>query len=79
MDIKKDLKDFETHCAHSDQLQVAELAYIARRRIEALEAMLADSLEIIKNGIAHNYSGDPKENRRYTSVVNLLSNKDKDH
>lgn len=41
-------------------------------RIEALEEMLRKKLDLIKCGIAHNYSGDPYENDLYLEVKRLL-------
>ncbi len=41
-------------------------------RIEALEEMLRGKLDLIKCGIAHNYSGDPYENEKYKEAAELL-------
>lgn len=43
-----------------------------QKRIEALEKMLRKKLDLIKSGIAHNYSGDPYENELYLEVRQLL-------
>lgn len=43
-----------------------------RSRTENLENMLKDKLDLIKCGIATNYSGNPRENELYTSVIELL-------
>jgi len=46
----------------------------ALQRVNDLEAMLRDRLDLIRCGIGANYSGNPYENETYTSVVELLNN-----
>ena len=41
-------------------------------RVQELEGMLHDRLELIRCGIGGNYSGDPFKNELYTSVRELL-------
>lgn len=47
----------------------------ASKRIIDLELMLAKKLDLIKCGIATNYSGDPFENKLYTEASDLLVDK----
>jgi hypothetical protein len=46
----------------------------AADRIEALEDMLKSKLDLIKCGIAHNYSGNPYENEKYLEALIVLNN-----
>ncbi len=44
----------------------------AADRIEALEQMLRKKLDLVKCGIAVNYSGNPYENKLYTEAADLV-------
>jgi hypothetical protein len=51
---------------------VPPISLEAANRIEELEAMLRKKMDLIKCGIAVNYSGSPYENELYTEASKLL-------
>ncbi len=52
-----------------DQVAGEEMA----ARILLLEGMLTEKLELIECGIAHNYSGNPSQNKLYIEVLDLIN------
>jgi len=78
--LKGELKQLANFNPDWDQLKTAREALQEVQvehaksvsRVTELEKMLSDRLELIRCGVGGNYSGDPKENELYTSVVELL-------
>ena len=54
----------------------ADVFEAAKEEVERLKEMLRKKLDLIKCGIAHNYSGDPYENERYLEAVRALESAD---
>jgi len=72
---QKELNDFidELKCSNSILCKRAATSIRAKdNRILKLESMLEKKLDLIKCGIAHNYGGDPYENKLYTEARELL-------